>query len=58
MLQALLLSWAQRKQAEKSEARARSAHAQIDLLQKRAEKAEGQKCELSRRAKESKLRLE
>ena len=58
IFQVLLLSRAQRKQAEKSEARARSAQAQIDLLQKRAEKAEGQKREMSRCAKDAKLRLE
>ncbi|XP_062231200.1 uncharacterized protein LOC133928751 isoform X1 [Phragmites australis] len=56
--QVLLLSRAQRKQAEKSIVRARSAQAQIDLLQKRAEKAEGQKREMSRRAKDAELRLE
>ena len=56
--QVLLLSRAQRKQAEKSEARARSAQAQIDLLQKRAKKAEGQKREMSRCAKDAELRLE
>ncbi|XP_062184979.1 uncharacterized protein LOC133888669 [Phragmites australis] len=55
---ALLLSRAQRKQAEKSEARAWSAHAQIDMLQKRTKKAEGQKRELSRRARDAESRLE
>ena len=52
----MLISQAQRKQAKKYEAYARNAEAQIDMLQKRAEKAEGHKREFVRRARETNVR--
>ncbi|XP_062194690.1 uncharacterized protein LOC133897880 [Phragmites australis] len=55
---AVLISRAQRKQAENYEARAQNTEAQIDMLRKRAERAEGHKREFAHRAREAESRLE